>query len=104
MTDGAVLTVMVLGEIGVVKSAVVNLIVGGDITRDSPDAEVCMRHTTRYEATMESMKVQIWEVFGFNQLKKDPKKNAPDVEEKFRPILEAKANVNVALFACEVKS
>ncbi|KAI6120058.1 hypothetical protein EV401DRAFT_2070917 [Pisolithus croceorrhizus] len=98
MADDAVLTVTVLGEIGVVKSAVVNLIVGEDITRDSPDAEVCMRHTTRYEATMESMKVHIWEVSGFNQPKKDPKKNAPDVEEKFRPILEAKASVNVVLF------
>ncbi|KAI6103332.1 hypothetical protein EDD16DRAFT_1469970 [Pisolithus croceorrhizus] len=98
MGDDAVLTVMVLGEIGVGKSAVVNLIVGEDITRDSPDAEVCTNHTTRYEATMESTKVHIWEVSRFNQPKKDPKKNAPDIEEKFRPILEAKASVNVVLF------
>ncbi|KAI6107159.1 hypothetical protein EV401DRAFT_2200224 [Pisolithus croceorrhizus] len=77
---------------------ILNLIVGKDVTRDSPDAEVCTHHTTRYEATIESMKVHIWEVSGFNQPKKDPKKNAPDIEDKFRPILEAKASVNVVLF------
>ncbi|KAI6101581.1 hypothetical protein EV401DRAFT_1894097 [Pisolithus croceorrhizus] len=57
----------------------------------------CARHTTRHEATIESMKVHIWEVSRFNQ-PKDFKKNAPEVEDKFRPILEAKANVNVVLF------
>ncbi|KAI6114547.1 hypothetical protein F5141DRAFT_1202471 [Pisolithus sp. B1] len=87
MMDDGVLTAMIVGEI--------------DVTRDSPDAEVCTHHTTRYEATIESMKVHIWEVSGFNQPKKDPKKNAPDIEDKFRPILEAKASVNVVLFCMQ---
>ncbi|KAI6103317.1 hypothetical protein EDD16DRAFT_1700559 [Pisolithus croceorrhizus] len=94
---------MLVGETGIGKNSVVNLIVGEDITRDSPDAEVCTHRTTRYEATMESMKMHIWEGSGFDQPKKDPEKNAPDIEEKFRPILEAKASVNVVLFCMRVQ-
>ncbi|KAI6114557.1 hypothetical protein F5141DRAFT_1001773 [Pisolithus sp. B1] len=97
MVDEAVLTVMVLGEIGVGKSSVVNLIVGEYVTGCSSDVEVCTRRTTRHEATVESMKVHIWEVSGFNK-PEDLKKNAPDIEDKFGPILEAKASVNIILF------
>lgn len=59
MVNDAVLKVMVLGEIGVGKSSVINLIVGGNVAKVSPNAEVCTRRTTKYEATVESMKVHI---------------------------------------------
>ncbi|KAI6159902.1 P-loop containing nucleoside triphosphate hydrolase protein [Pisolithus thermaeus] len=97
MVDDAVLTVMVLGEIGVGKSSMVNLIVGEYVAGCSPDVEVCTRGTTKHEATVESMKLHIWEVSGFNK-PEDLKKNAPDIEDKFGPMLEARASVNVILF------
>ncbi|KAI6120060.1 hypothetical protein EDD17DRAFT_1623631 [Pisolithus thermaeus] len=59
MVNEAVLTVMVLGEIGVGKSSVVNLIVGEYVAGCSPDVEVCTRGTTKHEATVESMKLHI---------------------------------------------
>ncbi|KAI6131150.1 hypothetical protein EDD16DRAFT_1539355 [Pisolithus croceorrhizus] len=63
----------------------------------SSDVEVCTRRTTRHEATVESMKVHIWEVSGFNK-PEDLKKNAPDIEDKFGPVSEARSSVNVILF------
>ncbi|KAI6156070.1 P-loop containing nucleoside triphosphate hydrolase protein [Pisolithus thermaeus] len=98
MVDDPVLSVMVLGETGVGKSSVINLIVGENIARDSSNVEVCTRHTTRYAATVESMRMHIWEVSGFNQSDRDLRQNAFDTEDKFRPMLEARARVNVILF------
>ncbi|KAI6103331.1 hypothetical protein EV401DRAFT_2020653 [Pisolithus croceorrhizus] len=43
------------------------------------------------------MKVHIWEVSGFNK-PEDLKKNAPDIEDKFGPVSEARSSVNVILF------
>ncbi|KAI6011283.1 P-loop containing nucleoside triphosphate hydrolase protein [Pisolithus marmoratus] len=95
--DDAVLSVMVLGEIGVGKSSVVNLITREDIAKVSADTEVCTRFTTRHEVTVESMKVHIWEVSGFNRPKEDLKRNATDFKERLGPILEAKASIDVIL-------
>ncbi|KAI6011282.1 hypothetical protein EDC04DRAFT_778045 [Pisolithus marmoratus] len=97
-TDDAVLSIMVLGEIGVGKSSVVNLIAGENIAEVSPNANVCTRRTIKYDATVESMRMHIWEVSGFNQPGDGLKWNATDFMERLGPLLKAKASVDTIPF------
>jgi len=64
---GDALNVLIIGETGVGKSSVVNLIAGRDRAKVSPDCNVCTKKTTRYDMTIDSMPLHVWEIVGFNQ-------------------------------------
>ncbi|KAI5994066.1 hypothetical protein F5J12DRAFT_785850 [Pisolithus orientalis] len=88
----------ILGEIGVGKSSVINLISRGKTSPRSLPTPRFARATT-----VESMKVHIWEVSGFNQPKNDPMKDATDIEQKLGPMLKAHARIDVILFCMRGK-
>lgn len=76
------LNVLIIGETGVGKSSVVNLIAGEVRAEVSPDCDVCTTKTTRYDITIGSMSLHVWEIVGFNQ-PRDPTDNeipVPDVD------------------------
>ena len=60
---------MIMGETGVGKSSVVNLIAGNAIAKISPDSNPCTVNTTRHRTSAGPIPVNIWEVAGFNQPK-----------------------------------
>ncbi|KAL4080576.1 hypothetical protein J3A83DRAFT_4184591 [Scleroderma citrinum] len=62
------LNVMIMGETGVGKSSVVNLIAGESIARVTPDLKSSTTSTTKHFASTDSMSIHIWEMTGFNQL------------------------------------
>ncbi|KAI5994067.1 hypothetical protein F5J12DRAFT_418296 [Pisolithus orientalis] len=94
-----VLNVLVMGEIGSGKSSVVNLLVGRNVAEISSGTGVCTLKTTRHEATVESMKVHIWEVKGFNEPDSNTGKNlgkdTATLGMELGPILNADADAKV---------
>jgi predicted GTPase len=54
--------VLIFGETGVGKSSVINLIMGRDVARTSPDAPTCTLQHTPYEITLENQRFKLWEV------------------------------------------
>lgn len=62
------LNVLIVGEIGVGKSSIVNLIARKSLVQDSPDSMVCTKKTTDYDMPANSeIPLNVWEVAGFNQ-------------------------------------
>ncbi|KAL4066434.1 hypothetical protein V8B97DRAFT_1979887 [Scleroderma yunnanense] len=103
MAEGA-LNVMVMGETGVGKSSVVNLIAGGPLAEVSPDASVCTMVTTRYLARTGSVSIHIWEVAGFNQPENTTAKDVFVTDVDLGPILsDRKAAVDLVLFCMRGK-
>ncbi|KAG0704682.1 hypothetical protein DFH29DRAFT_910484 [Suillus ampliporus] len=56
------LNVLLFGETGVGKSSIINLVVGQDAARTSPDAETCTLEHTSYEVSLGSHRFKLWEV------------------------------------------
>lgn len=56
------LNVLVFGQTGVGKSAIINLILGQDAAQTSPDAETCTLKHTSYEICLKDRYFKIWEV------------------------------------------
>lgn len=54
--------VLVFGQTGVGKSSVINLILGQDIVKTSPDAETCTLTHDSYEICLKDRHFKIWEV------------------------------------------
>ena len=87
------LNIMIMGEIGVGKSSVVNLIAGKAIAEISPDSKPCTVNTTRHCTSAGPISVNIWEVAGFNQ----PKDSNVDID--LGPVLaDSTAAVDAVLF------
>ncbi|KAJ8581558.1 kinase-like protein [Rhizopogon salebrosus TDB-379] len=64
--------VLIFGATGVGKSSVINLIMGRDVARTSPDAPTSTLEHTPYEITLENQRFKLWEVssiasMGFSQ-------------------------------------
>ncbi|KAG2131422.1 uncharacterized protein EDB93DRAFT_940378 [Suillus bovinus] len=56
------LNVLLFGETGVGKSAIINLIIGHDVARTSPDAPPCTLQHTSYEVSLADRRFKLWEV------------------------------------------
>jgi len=54
--------VLLFGETGVGKSAIINLIMGRDVAQTSPDAETCTLQHTSYEVSLGNRQFKLWEV------------------------------------------
>jgi predicted GTPase len=54
--------VLIFGATGVGKSSVINLIMGRDVARTSPDAPTSTLDHTPYEVTLENQLFKLWEV------------------------------------------
>ncbi|KAI6107683.1 hypothetical protein EDD16DRAFT_1712192 [Pisolithus croceorrhizus] len=103
MADNRHLNVLVMGEIGSGKSAVVNLLVGKEVAKVSPHAWPCTLRTIRHETTIQMQEtwttVHIWEVVGFNQPEEMTRKDSGTaLDMDLDPLLQAKAGVDVVLF------
>jgi serine/threonine protein kinase len=56
------LNVLLFGETGVGKSAIINLIMGQDVAQISPDAETCTLRHTFHEVSLGNRQFKLWEV------------------------------------------
>ncbi|KAG1742232.1 kinase-like domain-containing protein [Suillus lakei] len=56
------LNVILFGETGVGKSAIINLIMGRDAAQTSPDAETCTVQHTSHEVMLGTHRFKLWEV------------------------------------------
>jgi hypothetical protein len=56
------LNVLLFGETGVGKSAIINLIMGRDVAETSPDAETCTLQHTSHEVHLGNRHFKLWEV------------------------------------------
>jgi predicted GTPase len=56
------LNVLLFGETGVGKSAIINLIMGKDVAETSPDAEPCTLQHTSHEVNLGDRHFKLWEV------------------------------------------
>ncbi|KAI6131134.1 hypothetical protein EDD16DRAFT_1853154 [Pisolithus croceorrhizus] len=97
------LNVLVMGEVGSGKSSVVNLLVGKNVAKVSPDAEACTLKTVKHETTIQVQETQttvhIWEVVGFNQPEEmTGRGSGTTLDMDLEPVLRAKASVDVILF------
>jgi hypothetical protein len=62
------LNVLLFGETGVGKSAIINLIMGRDVTQTSPDAETCTLQHTSHEVSLGNCRFKLWEVSSFESM------------------------------------
>lgn len=58
--------VIVFGESGVGKSSIVNLVVGSQAARTSPDADACTTRTKPYDVTIDGIKYKLWDTPGLD--------------------------------------
>ncbi|KAG1837932.1 hypothetical protein DFJ58DRAFT_814996 [Suillus subalutaceus] len=56
------LNVLLFGETGVGKSAIINLIMGREVAQTSPDAETCTLQHTSHEVSLGDRRFKLWEV------------------------------------------
>ncbi|KAG2748021.1 hypothetical protein P692DRAFT_20835360 [Suillus brevipes Sb2] len=56
------LNVLLFGETGVGKSAIINLIMGCDVAQTSPGAETCTLQHTSHEVNLGDRRFKLWEV------------------------------------------
>ncbi|KAG2738229.1 hypothetical protein P692DRAFT_20882811 [Suillus brevipes Sb2] len=56
------LNVLLFGETGVGKSAIINLIMGKDVAETSPDLQTCTLQHTSYEVNLGDRRFKLWEV------------------------------------------
>ncbi|KAG2030008.1 hypothetical protein BDR03DRAFT_929338 [Suillus americanus] len=56
------LNVLLFGETGVGKSAIINLIMGRDVAQTSPDATSCTLQHTSYEVSLGDHRFKLWEI------------------------------------------
>ncbi|KAG1799837.1 uncharacterized protein HD556DRAFT_70290 [Suillus plorans] len=56
------LNVLLFGETGVGKSAIINLIMGRDVAQTSPDQETCTLQHTSHEVNLAERRFKLWEV------------------------------------------
>ncbi|KAG1812496.1 uncharacterized protein BJ212DRAFT_1201757, partial [Suillus subaureus] len=54
--------VLLFGETGVGKSAIINLITGRDVAQTSPDTETCNLEHTSHKVTLGDRCFKLWEV------------------------------------------
>jgi predicted GTPase len=54
--------VLLFGETGVGKSAIINLIMGRDVAETSPDSEICTLQHTSHEVNLGDHRFKLWEV------------------------------------------
>ena len=57
---------IVFGESGVGKSSIINLIVGSQVAKTSPDADACTTRTQSYDVTISGNKYRLWDTPGLN--------------------------------------
>lgn len=58
--------VIVFGECGVGKSSIINLIVGSQVAKTSPDADACTTRTQQYDVTINEKKYKLWDTAGLD--------------------------------------
>ncbi|KAI6119081.1 P-loop containing nucleoside triphosphate hydrolase protein [Pisolithus thermaeus] len=61
------LNIILLGEAGVGKSSVINLIAGEQVVKVSPDADGCTLNSTDYRLTVGPRKITIWDTVGVEE-------------------------------------
>ncbi|KAG1891683.1 P-loop containing nucleoside triphosphate hydrolase protein [Suillus fuscotomentosus] len=59
--------VVLYGESGVGKSSLINLIMGRDAAKTSPDALACTTTHAPYDATISGQHFRLWDTAGFNE-------------------------------------
>ncbi|KAG1840227.1 kinase-like domain-containing protein [Suillus tomentosus] len=62
LSDAGPLNVLLFGETGVGKSAIINLIMGRDVAQTSPDAPTCTLQHTSYQVSLADRQFKLWEV------------------------------------------
>ncbi|KAG2050860.1 hypothetical protein BDR06DRAFT_621508 [Suillus hirtellus] len=62
LSDAGPLNVLLFGETGVGKSAIINLIIGRDVAQTSPDAATCTLQHTSYQVSLADRQFKLWEV------------------------------------------
>ncbi|KAG2072299.1 hypothetical protein BDR04DRAFT_419600 [Suillus decipiens] len=62
------LNVLLFGETGVGKSAIINLIMGRDVAQTSPSAETCTLQHTSYEVSLGTRCFKLWEVSSLDSM------------------------------------
>ncbi|KAG2342558.1 hypothetical protein BDR05DRAFT_860445, partial [Suillus weaverae] len=60
--------VLLFGETGVGKSAIINLIMGRDVAQTSPDAATCTLQHTFHEVTLGDCRLKLWEVSSIDKM------------------------------------
>lgn len=58
--------VIVFGESGVGKSSIINLIVGSQVAKTSPDANACTTRTQQYDVVISGRKYKLWDTAGLD--------------------------------------
>lgn len=58
--------VIVFGESGVGKSSIVNLVVGSQVAKTSPDADACTTRTKPYDVNIHGKKYKLWDTAGLD--------------------------------------
>lgn len=58
--------VIVFGECGVGKSSIINLVVGSQVAKTSPDADACTTRTQQYDVTINGKKFKLWDTAGLD--------------------------------------
>lgn len=58
--------VIVFGESGVGKSSIVNLVVGSQVAKTSPDADACTTRTQPYNVIINGKKYKLWDTAGLD--------------------------------------
>ncbi|KAL4066435.1 hypothetical protein V8B97DRAFT_1979889 [Scleroderma yunnanense] len=90
--------VMIMGETGVGKSSVVNLIAGKPIAEVNPDIESNTTKTTKYSAHINSMTVHLWEMTGFNLPENPGAKEVFALDVDLGSVLADATTVDLVLF------
>ncbi|KAG1816620.1 hypothetical protein EV424DRAFT_1057273 [Suillus variegatus] len=62
LSDAGPLNVLLFGETGVGKSAIINLIMGRDVAQTSPDAATCTLQHTSHQVSLADRQFKLWEV------------------------------------------
>ncbi|KIK99091.1 hypothetical protein PAXRUDRAFT_30731 [Paxillus rubicundulus Ve08.2h10] len=79
--------VLVFGETGVGKSSLINLVIGSNAAKTSPDADPCTNRTQPYDVNIQGERFKIWDTAGLDEGKLSGARRAAAAEKKLKQSL-----------------